>query len=220
MYGLIKRMINKDNESFLQQAFDSYKKNNPQFKKQKSTLTFSNDKSLFTPIADETTQGAFFWGAAPTTQQNNVVFTDLTTNLYTTQKKVFEEVFLVRDTTRKITWKITDETREIAGYVCRRANAVIMDSVYVVAFYTDQIPVSSGPESFTGLPGMILGVALPHDSMTWFATKVTDVAVPPNKLVPPAKGKPVDKKALRAKLDGAMKDWGTEGQSYLKVLLL
>jgi GLPGLI family protein len=48
----------------------------------------------------------------------------------------------------------------IAGFNCRRANAMIMDSIYVVAFYTDEILTTGGPESFSGLPGMILGVAL------------------------------------------------------------
>lgn len=205
----------------MQPIFDAYKKNNPQFKKLKSTLTFSKDKTLFTPIADESAPGNnFFWSADPTTQQTNVVFTDLATNTSITQKKVFEELFLVKDSTRKITWKITDETRVIAGYTCRRANALVMDSIYVVAFYTDEIPVSGGPESFTGLPGMILGVALPHDSMTWFATKVTDVAIPPGSVAAPVKGKPLNNKQLREKLDEAMKNWGTQGKSMLKVLLL
>ena len=121
---------------------------------------------------------------------------------------------------RLITWKITDETREIAGYQCRRANAIIMDSVYVVAFYTDQIAVSGGPESFTGLPGMILGLALPHDNVTWFATKVTEMLVPEKDLAPPTKGKPVNDKGLSEVLMGAMKDWGEYGQSYLKAFLL
>jgi len=31
--------------------------------------------------------------------------------------------------------------------------------INAVAFYTDDIPVSGGPESFNGLPGMILQVA-------------------------------------------------------------
>jgi GLPGLI family protein len=221
MYALIKKEINKDNESYMQAAFDSYKKNNPQFKKQKSLLTFSRDKALFKPIPDEVAQNNnFFWSAAPTTQQPNTVFTDLAGNMTTTQKNVFEETFLVKDTTRKITWKLTDETREIAGYTCRRANAIIMDSVYVVAFYTDKIPVTAGPESFSGLPGMILGVALPHDSMTWFATKVTDEAIQPNTVTPPTKGKAVNNKQLKAKLGEAMSNWGSEGRSYLKVLLL
>ncbi len=47
-----------------------------------------------------------------------------------------------------------------------------MDSIYVVAFYTDEILTTGGPESFTGLPGMILGIAIPHEHVSWFATKV------------------------------------------------
>ena len=93
------------------------------------------------------------------------------------QKTVFEQTFLVEDTLRRIKWKITDETRPIAGFNCRRANALIMDSICVVAFYTDEILTTGGPESFSGLPGMILGIALPHEHITWFATKVEDLRV-------------------------------------------
>ncbi len=80
---------------------------------------------------------------------------------------------MVKDTLPTIIWKLVDETRDIAGYSCRRANGLIMDSIYVVAFYSEEIRVSSGPESFTGLPGMILGVALPDEHVTWFAKLVT-----------------------------------------------
>lgn len=215
MYALIKKRINSDNEGFLQQIFDNYKKNNPQFKVLKSTLSFNNNKTLFTPIEPETSQNNFF-GNDPMTSQNNTIYTDFGTNTSISQKKVFEETFLVKDTTRKIRWKITDETREIAGYTCRRANAIVLDSIYVVAFYTTEIPVSGGPESFSGLPGMILGVALPHENMTWFATKVTDTSLPPNAVVPPKKGKQVDNKGFIGTLKGAFKDWGSYADSYFK----
>ncbi|RYG04202.1 MAG: GLPGLI family protein, partial [Chitinophagaceae bacterium] len=128
--------------------------------------------------------------------------------------------YLVKDTIRKINWKITDETREIAGYECRRANAIIMDSVYVVAYYANQIAVSGGPESFAGLPGMILGLALPHENITWFATKVTEVTVPEKELLPPTKGKPVDNAGLKKVLMAAMKDWGEWAQPDLKAFSL
>lgn len=74
---------------------------------------------------------------------------------------------------------------------------MIKDSIYVVAFYTDEIAVSGGPESFSGLPGMILGVALPHDHINWFATKVTDVEVDPKSLQAPVKGKIVNNMTLK-----------------------
>ncbi|MGY0037582.1 GLPGLI family protein [Pedobacter sp. NJ-S-72] len=150
----------------------------------------------------------------------NTTYTDLNTKQQTTQKKVFEETFLVKDSTRVINWKITDETREIAGFNCRRANALVMDSIYVVAFYTDQIPVSGGPESFSGLPGMILGLALPHENVTWFAKTVADRPVAPNKLTPPAKGKVTDNKGLKLTLTAALKNWGEYAKGMYKAFLL
>jgi len=219
MYALFKKRINKDNESYMQPYFDNFKKNNPQFKKLKSTLTFSKDKALFKPTAEEVTRDNF-WGNDATIDQINTIATDLATGTSVVQKKIFEELFLVKDSLRKINWKLTDEKREIAGYSCRRANALIMDSVYVVAFYAEEIPVTAGPESFTGLPGMILGVALPHENVTWFATKVTDVVVEPKAVAAPVKGKTVNNKQLKETLDPVMKDWGASAQLMLKAFLL
>ena len=219
MYALIKKDIDKQNESYMLPAFEQYRKSNPQFKKLKSVLTFSKDRTLFKPV-EETESNQGFFGNNPLVSQNNSIYTNLSAASSITQKKVYEESFLVKDSTRKINWKITSEMRDIAGYQCRRANAVIMDSIYVVAFYTDKIPVSGGPESFTGLPGMILGVALPHENITWFATKVLDQSVPPTSMVAPSKGKPMNNKQLHATIQSALKDWGEYASAALKAFLL
>lgn len=219
MHAQIKKYITKDNEAYYIPAFDQYKKSQPQFRVLKSTLTFSKDKTLFTPVPAEETARNWF-SDIPATTQNNIIYTDLSSNTSLVQKSIFEETFLVRDSTRKINWKITSETRDIAGYPCRRANAIIMDSIYVVAFYTDEIPVSGGPESFTGLPGMILGVALPHENMSWFAKLVTDKPLPAGTIIAPKKGKPTDNKGLLATLMKVMKNWGDYAQHSLKSFLL
>jgi len=216
MYAVLKSDIDVD-DTFGQMAFDAYQKNNPQFKKLRSTLTFAENKSLYTPVVpDESARkmGDIF------AEQINTTYTDLATRTSIIHKEVYGEPFLVKDSVRKIKWKITDETREIAGYTCRRANGLIMDSVYVVAFYTNKIPVSGGPESFTGLPGMILGVALPHENMTWFATKVTDAPISATTISPPKKGKPTNQKQLYETLKGVMKNWGKSGPYELKLFLL
>ena len=220
MHALIKKNIASMNNNIYQQAFEAYKKSQPQFKTLKSTLRFGGDKTLFSPLAEKQTVSNGFFGDEPAAQQINTIYTDLSTGLTTSQKLVYEDTFLVKDSTRKITWKITDEMREIAGYNCRRANAIILDSIYVVAFYTDQIPVSGGPESFSGLPGMILGVALPHENITWFASKVTDAAVPANTLVAPTKGKAMDVKGFRTFVYDALKNWGDYAKSALKAFML
>ena len=219
MYAIIQKRINKDNSSYMSQFFEQYKKTSPQFKLSKSTLSFSNQITLFKPIADDSPPNTFF-GEDPGVTQINTTYTDLNTRQQITQKKVFEETFLVKDSARVINWKITDETREIAGFNCRRANALVMDSIYVVAFYTDQIPVSGGPESFSGLPGMILGLALPHENVTWFAKTLADRPVAPNKLIPPTKGKVTDNKGLKLTLTTALKNWGEYAKGMFKAFLL
>ncbi|MGN7987523.1 GLPGLI family protein [Pedobacter sp. 22226] len=220
IYALIKKKIDKDNESYMNEAFELYKKNNPQFKVAKSTLSFTRDKSLYKwPPVEETANNNWISSDALADLKNTIA-TNFDQQTSITQKNVYEEVYLVKDSVRKINWKITDETREIAGYECRRANAIIMDSVYVVAYYSNQIAVSGGPESFTGLPGMILGLALPHENVTWFATKVTEVTVPEKDLLAPTKGKPTDNKGLKAILLSAMKNWGQYAHPIFKAFSL
>ncbi|WP_214072536.1 GLPGLI family protein [Mucilaginibacter sp. dw_454] len=218
MFAIISKQIDKDNEAWYEKPFEEYKKNNPQFKVSKSTLKFGNNKTLFAPVADEEKRNNNF--NTVIADQNSTIYTDFNLGMSTAQKTVFEQTFLLKDSTRKINWKITDETRDIAGYPCRRANAIIMDSIYVVAFYTDKILVTGGPESFSGLPGMILGVALPHENVAWFASKVTDMTIAENEIAPPKKGKPVDNKLFVETLNKALKDWGTWGHSYLKAFQL
>jgi len=145
--------------------------------------------------------------------------TNVIIRVFEGSKKIFEKTYLLKDKIRKIRWKITDETRTIAGYPCRRANALV-DSMYVVAFFTEQIPVSGGPESFTGLPGMILQLALPHENITWMAIKVTESSVAPKSMEIPARGTLVNRSALYETINETIKNWGQNKQSILRALLL
>ncbi len=195
---------------------DIDKKMVPQFKTSYFNLFFNNDKTLYKP-GRENTDNNRLW---PEPAEDNTVFTNLMISSSVSQKNVFEQTFLINDSTRKIRWKITDETRNIAGFNCRRANALVMDSIYVVAYYTDEIITTGGPESFNGLPGMILGLALPHEHITWFATKVYTENIGNAQLVPPAKGKKTTSKALLATLQDLMKDWGRWGRQYQRQIMI
>jgi len=201
LYAIMPRLITKENEFYMKPAYEQLRKQ-PQFRVLKSSLKFGDNKTLFTPIAPEYPSG----NSVVISEQFNTVYSDLEKGMAVSEKEVYGDKVLLTDSTRKINWKITDETRDIAGYPCRRANALILDSIYVVAFYTDKIPVSGGPELFSGLPGMILMVALPHENVIWTATKVADVAVPPTQIVPPKKGKPVNNKTFRVLIESFMKE--------------
>ena len=194
------------------------KKTMTKFKVSYFDLYFNKSKSLYKPGREVVEKNnGWFWDQPA---QDNIVYSDLDNEKGVSQKKVFEQVFLVQDSLRQIKWKITDENRVIAGFNCRRANAMIMDSVYVVAFYTDEILANGGPESFTGLPGMILGIALPHQHITWFATKVENIAVPDATLVPPVKGKKTTGADMLAIMQRSLKDWGKEGKQFMQSAML
>ncbi len=123
-------------------------------------------------------------------------------------KGVFETKFLVLDSTRKLDWQEKDEIRTIAGYKCHKAVSKILDSVYVVAFYAEEIPVSGGPEMFSGLPGMILELAVPRLHTTWVANSVTKMAPKPEDFDIVEKGKKVNQKVLVETVSESFKMWG------------
>ena len=129
------------------------------------------------------------------------------------QKPVFEETFLVEDSLPKVTWKITADTRNIAGFECRKAVGIIDDSVAVFAFYTDEILVTGGPESLQGLPGMILGLGVPRLHTTWFATRVEVNGVNMGVVKPATKGKKLSRQEMIGQLDDVLKNWGSYGKS-------
>jgi len=202
------------------QAYDEFKRTAPQFGTLNSTLIFNDNKSLFTPI--EPKQPIKDLLGTPLAKQFNTVYTDMANSKTVTLKDIYGEKIVMSDSLSKITWRLTDETQEVAGYTCRRANGLIQDSVYVVAFYTDKIWMSSGPESFSGLPGMILKVALPYENVIWTATKVITDPVPATAIIAPTtkgKGTTVNRKQLYDKIKGLVGS-STLAPYYLKIYLL
>lgn len=184
------------------------KKIYPRFVNDNFVLAFNNERSVFR-LEKENLQNKYLWGTKPS--EDEVTVQHLTQNRVAVQREVFEQTYLITDSSRNLEWVITGETREIAGYECRKAVTRICDSVYVVAFYTDDILVSSGPESFGGLPGMILGLAIPRMYATWFATKVEIGNPTTAELNPKQKGKKVSWAQLNTELGKALKDWGKYG---------
>ena len=202
----------------MQQVVDQYKKTQSQFATFNSSLSFSGNKTLLTPILPVTPYQSFQLN--PITAESNTIYTDLSASKIVMEKDAMGEQFLLSDSTRKVKWRITDETRDILGYNCIRANGIISDSIYVVAFYSDKIRVSGGPELFTGLPGMILQLAIPHENVSWVATKIID-SEPAKPIAQPKKGKPVNTQQLLATIKKGMDAYRVSGINvdyYLKIL--
>lgn len=166
----------------------NYRTTAPQFWTDSFDLYFDGNQSLYQPVNADMEFSKTF--AIPVAYKNTV-YSHFETRQATTVKQGFEKSFFIKDSVKKIKWKLTDETREILGFQCHRANALFFDSIYVVAFYTDEIPTKSGPESFNGLPGMILGVAIPHQHITIFAKTVSGINTSPDKWKLPEQGKSI-----------------------------
>lgn len=171
------------------------------------TLQFNGEQSFY-HLAKENTDNKYMFGNIKPIETDYVAqnFSTESTSLL---KSVFENQYLINDSSKKYEWKITGEVRTIAGFECKKAITKICDSVVVVAFYTDQITVKGGPENFNGLPGMIMGLAIPRLASTWFATKVELNNNPIT--IPSTKGKKVTFKDMNKEIAKGMSNWGGMG---------
>ena len=195
---------------------EELKKRIAQYKTDYFDLEFSGSKSIYKPGKESPDRASFFSGPS----SDNEVFADLEVGIYVAKKQVFDKSYLIIDSLRKVTWKLTNEIRTVAGFNCRKATAVIMDSVFIVAFYTDQIMISSGPESFGGLPGLILGLVVPRLHTTWYATKVDVQPINETHLIAPSKGKKTNYAELLKILQSSLKDWGKYGQRNIWSIMI
>jgi GLPGLI family protein len=220
MYAKIKERVERNkNNSWLEKIYEEYRRTQPQFVSSKSSLTFNADRAVYQFVEGGKPANSFFSDDPWLIAKNTVEF-NFKNDTVRALKQVYDESYVVTGAKTDILWKLTNEVREIAGYQCRRANGLVRDSIYVVAFYAEQIVPSGGPESFSGLPGMILGVALPHENVTWFATSVeTQAIVPPAPAPVPRKAKEVSPSAYEEELQKYMKDWGEWGADALKAFL-
>ncbi len=209
--GMIEYEVKENNHKVMGDGFwaDMMRDKTPKLSTYYYQLTFDTDKSIYLfNRKDEKTKIMWNNGA----EEDNVWYNDYANDNFVQRKDVFGEKYLISDSLLKMNWKMTNETREIAGFNCRKAVGKLFDSVYVFAFYTDEITVSGGPMSLHGLPGMILGITIPRMFTSWVATKVEVNGVDTKKIVAPTKGKKRKAKELQPIIVEATKDWGSWGR--------
>ncbi|MBA3648008.1 MAG: GLPGLI family protein [Chitinophagales bacterium] len=122
------------------------------------------------------------------TTSKNIVYQNFKRNDRLTVRDIWGEQMYVEDSLYTRKWKITDSKRIIAGFSCRKAIWQANDSTRIYAWYSDEIITSTGPESFYGLPGAILGLATEDGGVIYFA-KTIEFSVPDMSSIVPKKGK-------------------------------
>lgn len=202
-FTLLESLMDGNDNFFMEEMKKAY----PRIVTDYYSLDFNNEGSLFRLEKELTENKYLLMGTQP--ELKNYTAHHYGNKTTVMRMGIFENSYLVSDSLQQYEWKITGEVREIAGFLCRKALTKIGDSVVVVAFYTDEILVRGGPHNFNGLPGMILGIAVPRLHMTLFATRLESV----NQLsaIPyPIEQKPkfVTRKKVQSDIDKGVNDWG------------
>jgi GLPGLI family protein len=185
----------------------------PKYKVDIFKLSFTRNQAIYTTVQEDENERLRWYKTITNLTQK----TDFVTDSFMQNRTVYDESFLIKDSISKPVWRLTGEYRNIAGYNCRRATTILYDSVFVIAFFTESIPVSGGPDIFAGLPGMILGVVLPRFHTTIFATNVETVV--PNEadflFKPIRKAKVLSREGYRKDLSSNLERWGKYGQRFV-----
>ncbi|MEN9569207.1 MAG: hypothetical protein RL172_438 [Bacteroidota bacterium] len=174
-------------------------------------LTFANNKSIYKLNHFNEKEKVPEWMKRD--EEESEWYTDHSTATVQTKKMVVGASLYVKDSLPAIEWKLVNENMNIAGFNCRKAVGKIFDSVYVFAFYTEEIPISSGPCSVAGLPGLVMAMTIPRLYTSWVATKVMVNGVNESIIKPAEAKKTMLRKEFRAMLLEKTKDNGNDEES-------
>lgn len=182
----------------------------PTFKTEYYNYTFANNKSIYKyeSLADKDKYPVWFRN-----ENKNSWFTDYTIGKQIIEKDLIGSIFNIEDSMPNLEWRLINENRNIAGFNCKKAVTKIFDSVYVFAFYTEEILVPGGPNSIGGLPGMILGMTIPRLFTSWIATKVNVNGIDVNTIQPVTAKKYQTNKSLKQFIEERSKDWWQGGEA-------
>lgn len=179
--------------------------NSAPFKTGYFKLTFANNKSIYK--FDRWDESAKVPDFLRKEDEPNIWYFDYNQNTYSTKKQVVGADIILNDSIQNIKWRLTNESRVIAGFNCRKAVGVIMDSIYVFAFYSEELLLPGGPCSIHGLPGTILGVTIPRLYVSFIATKVNVTGVDEKVIEPVTDKKPYTNASFNKLITDRAKEW-------------
>ncbi|MBP6287056.1 MAG: GLPGLI family protein [Ferruginibacter sp.] len=175
----------------------------PQFRTEKFELLFADNQSLFKSVEEEPDMTEQNSGGGVVIRMGgsgeNEYYRNFNTQKAVEIRELMDDLYLVEDSIRSLGWKLEEgETKTILGYTCKKATGKTTRGSDIVAWYSEEIPVPSGPEQFSGLPGMILGLDANKGEIV-FTAKVLDKKADRKNLKVPSKGKKISSSDFLAK---------------------
>lgn len=128
------------------------------------------------------------------TGSNNRIYTRFDSGKTVEQVDLFDKLFVVEDSLKKLKWNLGDESTTYLGYQCKKATAIqvsdrvvpavingklekkeIKDTAFLTAWYATGIPVPAGPYRFQGqLPGLILELDINEGRQVYTAVDISE----------------------------------------------
>jgi GLPGLI family protein len=195
---------------------EELKKMIPEFNTTQNQLFFNELESLFKPLPVD--ENPFEQSSYPAGGQRmirvvvqNETYINRDNDMMTQLREFMGKKYLVKKETSRIPWKLGIESKEISGYTCKNATYSDENQREITAWYTEQIRLPLGPESFHGLPGLILEVAVNTDEMVITADKIDLRALKKNELKEPKGGEVLTDEAYKGMVQAEMEKMGVQG---------
>ncbi len=197
------------------------------------TLTFNTHESSYKRVEELDQSSSVSGGGVQIrmTGGEGITYRNTKTKVSKESEDLFGKEFLIVDEPETRDWKILNEFKQIGQYECQKAvfesttrqmsvdsengNEVIekIDTIQVVAWFAPSIPVSHGPDSYWGLPGLILEVK--NGNFSILCTKVVMNSDEIGEIEVPKKGKKISRadfdELREEKLEEMMNQYQGEG---------
>lgn len=121
-------------------------------------------------------------------------YKNYTTERTTQQRELGPKKYLIEDSLKRQSWKMEEGTKTIRGYVCKKATTKSRDGKDVFAWYAEDIQSSTGPETFGGLPGLILEVNVNDAEIVFTALDIITKDFDRSIVKAPTNGKKITRK--------------------------
>ncbi len=162
-------------------------------------LFYQDGKSVYTAHQSDDNEG-WSWR-----NDDYLIIRDVPNNESTDWMTVIGKNYVISGDMPKYKWKILNEIKEVEGYLCMKATTIDpIKEVTVIAWFTNELPVSAGPEGFSGLPGLILAIEYENEEATVLAT---NVVVSPDPIELPIPKKMKGKKISREEYEKMVKEF-------------
>lgn len=171
----------------------------------------------------------------------NTTYTDIAKQIQYEERAFFEKEFLIVDSLKQHRWKLSEETKTIAKQLCKKATTMITapqmrmrvsrggennsDSAAnapikpketeLVVWYAENIPVSVGPDNYSGLPGVIMEMDVDNGASVTTAVEVS-AKYPKKELVAPTKGEKMNRAQFQENMQKLMQDMQRGGGGMMR----